>query len=79
MTEEPHEKHNRIAAEMAEMLVREFPEADARMVVLESIVTAILGTLRRDEHRYRLARVELRHMLEAVKKRLDKAAKEDKL
>lgn len=40
-----HEVHNRIAANVAQRLIREIPDITNRLIALESIVVAILWAL----------------------------------
>lgn len=43
---EPHEIHNAIALECAQRILRGIPDLEGRLVVLESIVTGVIGAMR---------------------------------
>lgn len=45
MPEEIHERHNRVATEMARQIAADFPDKIDRLVVLESLIVAIVAAM----------------------------------
>jgi hypothetical protein len=48
LTESPNEKHNRIAMEIAERIMVDFPDLISRMVIMESLVSGLIGIITKD-------------------------------
>ena len=45
MSELAHEKHNRIAFEMAKQIISEFPQNEDKLVILESLVSGTISLM----------------------------------